>query len=252
MVETVTLITGAAQGIGLAIAERLGGRLALLDRDRDGVEAAAAGLRDNGCEVLAITADLADPHLVASAVSTAAEHFGRLDVLVNNAGVDTHLPLEEWTAETFDRVLQVDLRAVLLAIQTAAPYLAESGIASVVNIASIMANYTAPGYAAYTAAKAGVIGLSKALAVELGPRGIRVNAVCPGFIDTAKWDSVLQERSDPDYARSVAEAHPLRRRGLPSDVAAVVAFLASADSSFVTGTSIVVDGGLTACLRSPT
>jgi 3alpha(or 20beta)-hydroxysteroid dehydrogenase/3-oxoacyl-[acyl-carrier protein] reductase len=115
-----------------------------------------------------------------------------------------------------------------------------------------MAFYAAPGYQAYTAAKAGVVGLTRALAQELGPRGIRVNTVCPGFIDTALWDKASREVPDPEaYASQVARAHPLRRRGRPEDIAGPVAFLASSDAAFITGAALFVDGGLTTQLFQP-
>ncbi|MBO0729530.1 MAG: SDR family oxidoreductase [Acidimicrobiaceae bacterium] len=249
----VALVTGAARGIGRAVAARLaaeGARVALLDRQAAQLEVTADQLRALDREVLPLVCDLSQPPAVADAVAATAAHYGGLQLICNNAGVDTHVPLEAWDVRRLDEVLDVDLRACLLVVKAAAPHLKARG-GSVVNISSVMARNTQAGYAAYSAAKAGVLGLTRALAVELGPHGVRVNAVCPGFIDTELWEQVLRASADPEaFAERTARLHPLGRRGLPEDVASTVAYLFSDAASFITGTEIWVDGGLSAVLAT--
>ncbi|MYF83665.1 MAG: SDR family oxidoreductase [Acidimicrobiia bacterium] len=251
----VAVVTGAASGIGRGCAFRLaadGYRVAVVDIDSEGGRRVVERLREEGAEAFFLEVDIGEPDAFESIVSVVADRWRALHVLVNNAGLDYNEPLADMTVEAWDRCVAVDLRRVAFAAQAARGVMQRSGGGSIINISSVMAWYTFPNYAAYTASKAGLIGLTKTLALELGPLGIRVNAVAPGFIDTGAWERVLATMDDAEgFAASVSSLHPLGRRGKPSDIAAAVAFLAGPDASFVTGHTLVVDGGLTSQLRTP-
>jgi NAD(P)-dependent dehydrogenase (short-subunit alcohol dehydrogenase family) len=245
----VAVVTGAARGIGRAIAERLhaeGARVLLVDCNAAGVGAAANGFRNGqGTSAEAVVADLADPAKIATLADEIRTRVPHIDVLVNNAGIELDVPFEEITTDLFDRVIAVNLRAPLLVTQAlAALFPGEGG--AIVNISSIHAEHAFPNSIPYACSKAGLLALTRNLALELAPRQIRVNAICPGYIDTPMWDEWLRSSSDPEgLARETEALHPLGRRGQPQDVASAAVYLASAQSAWVTGTCLVVDGGLT-------
>ena len=253
MEHSVAVVTGGAAGIGRGCAFRLaadGYAVAVVDIDVEGGEEVAAQIRSDGGEAFFFESDIGEPDAFARIVAAVAERWNALHVLVNNAGLDYNEPLWDMTVAAWDRCLAVDLRSVAFSAQAAADLMERSGGGSIVNIASVMARYTFPDYGAYTASKAGVIGLTRTLALELGPKGIRVNAIAPGFIDTAAWDRVLARMDDPEeFAASVAALHAVGRRGKPADIAGAVAFLVGDDAGFITGQTLVVDGGLTAQIR---
>jgi NAD(P)-dependent dehydrogenase (short-subunit alcohol dehydrogenase family) len=247
--DRVAVVTGAARGIGRAIAERLharGARVILVDCSADGVAEAAESMRaTNGAGAQFVVADLADPAAIKALAAEVAAFESNVDVVINNAGIETDLPFEHVTTELFDRVIAVNLRAPLLVTQVMAPLFPSSG-GAIVNISSIHADHAFANAIPYACSKAGLVALTRNLALELAHRHIRVNAVCPGYIDTPMWDEWLRASNDPEALASQTEAlHPLGRRGLPEDVASAVAYLASPESSWVTGTCLVVDGGLT-------
>lgn len=223
----VALITGAARGQGATEVEMFAAEGAIVY----GADVRAA----DGVVALDVRV-AADWQRVVNAI--VAEH-GRIDVLVNNAGIYQVAPILEMSEDEFRSVLDVNLMGCLLGIQAVAPHMPVGG--SIINIASLNGVSAGPGTAAYTASKFAVRGLTRAAAIDLGPLGIRVNAILPGITRTPMIEGILVERE-----ADLAAGHPLGRIGEPSDVAAAVVFLACADSSFITGTDIVVDGGLTA------
>lgn len=231
-------MTGAARGIGRAIAERLAGEGATvagidIDADALGESMAAIGGR-------AVTANLRDPDAVADAVRRAVEALGGLSIVVNNAGVARDALIGELTLEDWDTVLELDLRSYFLMTQAALPAIRETANAGrIINISS-RAYLGNPGQANYSAAKAGVIGLTRALSLELGRDQITVNAIAPGLIDTRFVRS--HPKADAIVERAAKET-PLRRIGLPEDVAGVAAFLASDDAGYITGDVLHVTGG---------
>jgi 3-oxoacyl-[acyl-carrier protein] reductase len=233
------LITGAARGIGLAIATRLakdGGRVALLDLDKAGVEAAARGV---GGGALAIAADVTKTAEVERAVRTVLDTWGRLDILVNNAGITGRsFPVWELTDEDWARVIDVDLTSVFLCCRAAVKVMLAQGSGRIINIASIAGKEGNPTLVPYSAAKAGVIGLTKALAKEVATRGIYVNAVAPAVIGTEMLKQM--EKSTVDLLISKI---PMGRVGKPGEVAALVAWLASDECSFSTGAVYDLSGG---------
>ncbi len=254
--DTVALITGGASGIGRGIAQAFaehGARVCIADLDGPRAAEAADALRRGGAEAFAITTDVADAAAVAAAIDAVEARWGALHHLVNCAGIDRPMPLDDLDEATYDRVIAVDQKSVYLTTRRALPLLESSG-GTVVNVSSVMAWYTAPGYVAYTAAKAGVIGMTRALAVELGPRGVRVNAICPGFIDTPIWQRNLDAMT-PEAAAAFAERvralHPIGRRGTPADIADATLFLCSGAARFITGTHLIVDGGVSLRLTAP-
>lgn len=245
----VAVVTGAAQGIGRAIAEELhqrGATLVLVDRNAAGLVATVQDLSSPGlAQVHSAIADLADPAAITALAAQIATLTPHVNILVNNAGIEYDLPFDQVTAELFDRVIAINLRAPFLMSQSLAPLFPAAG-GAIVNIGSIHATHAFLNAIPYACSKAGMMALTRNLALELASKRIRVNAVCPGYIDTALWDEWVKSSPDPEALAAQTEAlHPLGRRGLPADVASAVAYLASPASAWITGTHLVIDGGLT-------
>jgi len=236
------LVTGAARGLGYAAARRLaadGARVAILDRDGEALAAAAEALAGQGVAVLPHKVDLTDEEGVRGAVAAVLAAEGRIDVLVNNAGIYPHRPFEELTYAEWRHVLAVNLDGVFLCTHAVYPAMRERGYGRIVNVSSATFFIGYPGLAAYIASKGGIIGFTRALASEAGPHGITVNAVTPGLIAT---EGVLGGEEADLFDEIVAE-QALGRRGEPEDIAECIAYLASPSAGFITGQTINVDGG---------
>jgi NAD(P)-dependent dehydrogenase (short-subunit alcohol dehydrogenase family) len=245
----VALVTGAGGGIGSATARLLaedGATIALLDRRLEAAEAVARDLSRLGSRALAIKADVSDEKDVRAAVAHLTAELGRLDVVVNNAGVAEHGSIRDSTVGQWRRVLDVNLLGTFLVTQQAAAAMSEGG--TIVNVASVAALMAVPGTGAYSAAKGGVVAFTRVAAAELAP-AIRVNCVCPGTVLTDMPLEMLRERGGGDVtagAALTAKKYLLGRLGEPEEIAQTVLFLASPRSSFMTGSVLVVDGGVTA------
>lgn len=238
----VVLVTGAARGIGLAVAEKLGAlgaAVVLADRDLEGAEVGALAIEGAGGRALALRMDVREAEDWEYAVDSALERFGGLQALVNNAGFDRPGGVQKISLEDFRAVLEVHLTACLLGLKAAVPAFEEAGRGAVVNVASVYAKIGGQGEAAYTAAKAGVVGLTKSAARELAKMGVRVNCVLPGLTDTPAIRAMM---SDKIKNKLLAET-PLRRMAQPHEIASVIAFLCSSEASYVTGAAWEVSGG---------
>lgn len=235
----VAVVTGGAQGIGRATCERFvadGASVVIADLAEDAGRELADALGD---QAVFVKTDVTDADSAAAAMQTAVDRFGGLDVLVNNAGITRDATLKKMTAEQFDAVVNVNLKGVYLCTQVAVPHLEARGGGVVLSASSVVAHNGNFGQTNYVATKAGVIGMTKTWARELGRKGVRVNAVAPGFIATEMVLTVPEKVLD-----GLREKTPLQALGEPADIAAAYAFLASDDARFITGAVLNVDGGL--------
>lgn len=240
----VALVTGAARGIGLATARKFlaeGWRVALLDIEGE-LQASAAAALQNPDDTLAITCDVSDAAAVAAAMAAIMSRFGRLDALVNNAGIAVFAPVLETSDADWNRIMAVNLTGPFLCTRAAAPLMREQGGGAIVNVTSISAVRASTLRSAYGTSKAGLAHLTKQLAVELASLNIRVNAVAPGPVDTAMAKQVHTREIRADYH----DAIPLNRYGLEEELAEAIYFLCSERASYITGQILAVDGGFDA------
>ncbi|HWA63648.1 MAG TPA: glucose 1-dehydrogenase [Caulobacteraceae bacterium] len=247
----VALVTGGASGLGAETARRLareGAKVALTDLAEDAGRAVADEIAAAGGTAIFLVQDVADEARWTEVVQAVLDRFGRLDVLVNNAGVSGgQEPLLGGSFEAWRRVLSINLDGVFLGLKTVAPVMAEAGRGSIVNLSSILGKVGLPGAPAYCASKGGVLMLTKAAALELAPAGVRVNSVHPGFIETPMVTNAFRQSENENEMRDmIVSRHALGRLGVPREIADAIVFLASDESSFMTGSELVVDGGYTA------
>jgi NAD(P)-dependent dehydrogenase (short-subunit alcohol dehydrogenase family) len=247
----VAFVTGAAAGIGAAIARALladGAKVVIADRNGDGAHSAAAAYGD---PALALALDVTREDDVQRAVASALDHFGRIDILVNNAGIMRKAYVKDMSAALWDEVLDVNLKATFLCSKAVLPAMISAARGGrIINIASIAGKVGEPTASAYSAAKWGVIGFTRSLALEVAPHDILVNAICPGPIPTALGKQGWQEGAEVEgvgldkVMARVNSRSPLRRLGTPEQVARMAAFIASDDCDFTTGAAFNVDGGI--------
>ena len=245
--DSVVVVTGSTRGIGRGVAERFAaedasvvvtGRSAEIGKD------VAASIREDGGEAVFVEADMREPDDIAALMQATAEEYGGIDVLVNNAGVQTETSVTEATMEDWEFVLETDFRAYWLCAKEAVEYMDEGVI---LNMSSNHALLTMPSHFPYNAVKAGINGMTRAMALDLGPE-IRANTISPGWIEVERTREELPE----GRIEEVESIHPAGRIGTPEDVAGVATFLASDDAAFITGANLLVDGGRTASMQDDT
>lgn len=242
----VALVTGGGSGIGRRASIRFaeeGARVAVADVRAEAARTVAAEI---GAETIALEIDVAEAQSIAAGLDDLVESFGGIDIVVNNAGVTIVGATHELSESDWDRELDTNLKSVYLVSKAAWPHLIARGGGAIVNTASIAGLWAIPADAAYCASKAGVIMLTKCMALDGAKAGIRVNCVCPGFTETPMIEGYFADQPDPEASRQFATSiHPLGRLGDPVDIAAAMVYLASDDAAWVTGAPLVVDGGLT-------
>ena len=246
------LVTGAGSGIGKGCAQVLadcGANIAVNDIDPAAAETTVTALRKSGRQCVTLVGDVGDESAVAAMFQSLAKSTDALHILINNAGFNMFKGIADTEPADWDRIMQVDLRGIYLMTKTALPLLKKAGKSSVISIASVHAHATVPHLTAYAAAKGGVVAVTRSLCQELGPFGIRVNSISPGFTNTAIMDRWLASVPDPEETmRQVNGFHPVGRIAEPREIGYLAAFLSSDYAAFITGVNITIDGGLTSRL----
>jgi len=237
----VVVVTGAARGIGRAIAEELGlaGAKVVVNyvKSKEAAEELATRLQQSGTESIAIQADVSDPEQATRLIEETIQRFGRIDVLVNNAGINVDRSMKNLSMDDWNKVIQNDLNGSFYTVKAALPYFMQQKSGKIINISSMNGQVASFGQANYTAAKAGIIGFTKTAALELARSNVTVNAICPGFIGTEMWDGMPDKVKDAVLARI-----PLGRVGTPQEVARAVRYLI-VDGDYITGATLNINGG---------
>lgn len=251
--DKVVVVSGSGTGIGKGIAFEFGkegARLVIADVNAETGALAAEEMQKQGIQSVYIQTDVSDSLSVESAVKQIVDKWSTIDVVINNAGIAVWKGIKDLTPEEWDQVLGVDLKGVFLMSKFCAPHMLNSSLKSIVNISSVHAYATVPHYDAYAASKGGVVSLTRSMALTLKEDGIRVNGVCPGFIDTEMLQRYVDSLDDPEtYMKYVLSIHTVDRIGTPADIANTCMFLSSEAASFINGQVITVDGGLSIQLK---
>jgi NAD(P)-dependent dehydrogenase (short-subunit alcohol dehydrogenase family) len=246
--DKVAIITGAGSGIGYAAASRFAAEGAKVIRaDITDAHQQARSIADSGYEANYIKVDVSDEQEVAGLFQMTSARYGRVDILVNNAGIELAKTVTETVAEEWDHLINVNLKGVFLCSRAAVTMMRRSGGGAIVNVASELGLVGAPNIAAYCASKGGVIQLTKAMAIDHAADGVRINCVCPGPVETPLLERIFADAADPEKERRRnIEKTIMKRLGRPEEIANVILFLSSEEASYMTGSIVVADGGLTA------
>jgi NAD(P)-dependent dehydrogenase (short-subunit alcohol dehydrogenase family) len=250
--DKVAIVTGGAKGIGWGISKILiekGAKVAVVDWDEEAGHTSVEAFTADGAEALFIKCDVSDEGQVKAMIDKTLERFGRIDILVNNAGIGMYKTILDTSAEEWDLCQKVNLKGTFLCSKYAIPHMQEIGKGAIVNISSVHSRSTANGVAPYSSTKGGITALTRGMAIDYGPV-IRVNAVAPGWVLTPMIKGIFAGYEDPAGQRKIVEDRQVMKRiGRPEDIGYAVAFLASDEASFITGTQLFVDGGLTCQLE---
>jgi NAD(P)-dependent dehydrogenase (short-subunit alcohol dehydrogenase family) len=244
--DRVAIVTGGSRGLGKAIAVSLasaGATLGVVSRKLSALNTAAEDIRRAGGEVATFQADITSEEQVRRLEHEVLGRFGRLDILVNNAGINLRKPMQEFSLDEWNHLLATNLTSVFLMCRSFVPHMRGRGYGRILNLTSIMSHVSFPGRAAYCASKAGLLGFTKALALELAPDGITVVAISPGPFATEMNTAFIR---DPEVSQTFVSRIPIGRWGTPSEVGQLACYLCSPDAGFITGTDILIDGGWTA------
>jgi NAD(P)-dependent dehydrogenase (short-subunit alcohol dehydrogenase family) len=251
--DRVGIVTGGAKGIGWGIVKVLvqeGAKVVIVDWDEAGGKATEEEMRKAGGEVMFVKCDISNEDQVKAMVKATLDRYGKIDILVNNAGIGVYKTLLDTSSEDWDRCLSVNLKGQFLCSKYTIPHMQELGKGAIVNISSVHSFQTVNGVAPYCASKGGITALTRNMAIDYGPT-IRVNSIAPGWVITPLIQSIFDSYDDPaDQRAQVERRQVMKRIGQPEDIGQAVAFLVSDEASFITGTQLFVDGGLTAQLET--